>query len=134
MEEKLKHLEFIQLTITRMAANSFVIKGWVITLMAAVFAVSTGIQNSYIPFLNYFIVPVFWILDGYYLSQERKYRGLYDEIRLKENSAIDFSMNTKKFKEGDYKWTSSIFSKTLIIFYILLILISIGILKLISHG
>lgn len=134
MENKIKHLEFIQSVISRMASNSFVIKGWVVTLMAAVFAVSTGIQNSFIPFLNYFIVPVFWILDGYYLSQERKFRGLYDNVRGKPNNEIDFSMDTSLFKEGRYTWICSILSKTLIIFYLLLIVISVGILYLISNG
>ena len=32
-ENKLKHLEFIQNIITRMNSNSFVIKGWSITLV-----------------------------------------------------------------------------------------------------
>lgn len=39
-ENKIKHLEFIQLTIIRMNVNSFLVKGWLITLVAAVFVLS----------------------------------------------------------------------------------------------
>jgi hypothetical protein len=134
MDKKIKHLEFIQQVISRMSANSFLIKGWVVTLMAAVFAVSTTSDNFLIPFLNYFIVPVFWILDGYYLSQERKYRAFYDEVRLKNEEDIDFDMDASKFKGGKYSWISSIFSPPFIFLYLLLIVVSIGILYLLNHG
>ena len=39
LEEKLKHLEFIQNAINRMNANSFQIKGWMITITAALLAI-----------------------------------------------------------------------------------------------
>ena len=35
MENKIKHLEFIQSTITRMNQNSFQIKGWMITFVSS---------------------------------------------------------------------------------------------------
>ena len=35
-----KYLEFIQQTITRMANNSFLLKGWTVTLSAAIFALA----------------------------------------------------------------------------------------------
>jgi hypothetical protein len=37
MENKHKHLEFIQAAVNRMASNLFLLKGWTITLIAAVF-------------------------------------------------------------------------------------------------
>ncbi len=46
MENKNKHLEFIQMAITRMAANSFLIKGWSVTLVAALFALA-AVQDSH---------------------------------------------------------------------------------------
>jgi hypothetical protein len=36
-ENKRKHLEFIQGVITRMNTSSFLIKGWTITLVSALF-------------------------------------------------------------------------------------------------
>lgn len=128
MENKRKHLEFIQIVITRMNVNSFLVKGWVVTLMAAVFAISTAGDNFLILYINFFIVVIFWIFDGYYLSQERKYRALYDEIRLKKDEEIDFDMDASKFNTGKYTWIPSMFSKPFTIFYLLLIVISIGVL------
>lgn len=124
MEEKIKHLEFIQAIITRLNSNSFVIKGWVITLMAAVFAISAAEKDLFIGFLNYLILPAFWVLDGFFLSQERQYRGLYQEVAKKKNSEIDFSLNAKEFNKGRNIWLSTIFSSTLIVFYASLIILT----------
>ena len=35
---------------------------------------------------------VFWILDAYYLWQERLFRAVYDSIRQKSEDEIDFEM------------------------------------------
>lgn len=39
-EDLLKHLEFIQYIINRMAKNSFLLKGWTVTIVAAFFALA----------------------------------------------------------------------------------------------
>jgi hypothetical protein len=61
---------------------------------------------------------MFWALDGYFLSQERRFRSLYDRVRKLDESAIDFSMNTESFK-SEYRntWVGSMLSKTLLIYY-----------------
>jgi hypothetical protein len=38
--KRIKHLEFIQATIVRLASNSFLLKGWTVTLVAALFALA----------------------------------------------------------------------------------------------
>lgn len=123
MNERLfKHLEFVQSVINRMASNSFLIKGWVITLVAALFALSAKDSDITYILISYLPVPAFWILDGYYLWQERLFRALYNDIRIKDESQIDFSMNTKEFIKGKNTWLWSIFSVTLNVFYISLII------------
>ena len=114
MEKKMKHLDFIQLVITRMNANSFLLKGWTVTLMVALFALD--ISKANISFIKISFLPVilFWVLDGYFLYQERKFRDLYDEVRLKEESQIDFSM---KRSSSVKKFFTAVFSKTLSLFY-----------------
>ena len=94
-ENKNKHLEFIQLVITRMNVNSFLLKGWSVTLVAALFAFAAKDTNIQYVLITYVSTPIFWFLDGYYLSQERQYRGLFNEIRLKKEMQIDFDMNAK---------------------------------------
>lgn len=99
MGNKMKHLEFIQAVITRMAGNSFLIKGWAVTIVAAIFALAAaGGKPSIIP-VAYLPVIVFWTLDGYFLRQERLYRKLYDAVRVLEEEQIDFSLNASIYSD-----------------------------------
>jgi len=82
MDKKIKHLEFIQAVISRMAGNSFLIKGWSIALVAASFALAAKDTNINYIFVAYFPILIFWLLDGYFLWQERLYRDLYDRVRV----------------------------------------------------
>jgi len=132
MENKRKHLEFIQLTITRMTVNSFFIKGWTITLIAALFALSAKDANAHYLVIAFFPIPVFWLLDGFFLWQERLFRALYDKVRIVDEHKIDYSMNTSHFVGGRNTWTRSVFSMTLNIFYGFLIFILILVIKFIS--
>jgi hypothetical protein len=116
-ENKNKHLEFIQLVITRMNVNSFFLKGWSVTLVAALFAFAAKDTNIQYVLITYVSTPIFWFLDGYYLSQERQYRGLFNEIRIKKEDQIDFDMNAKKYDKNKNRWIPSVFSLTLLLFY-----------------
>lgn len=117
MENKRKHLEFIQLVITRMNVNSFFLKGWSVTLIAALFAFAAKDSDINYVIITYISTPIFWLLDAYYLSLERQYRGLYNSVKDKEEKDIDFDMNAKQFEKGKDTWLSSIFSVTLLFFY-----------------
>ncbi len=117
MENKVAHLEMIQAVITRMARNSFLIKGWSVTLVAALFALAAANTNELFVYLAYFPAFMFWALDAYFLRQERLFRKLYDHVRGAENERVDFSMNTKPFDEKvDGTWGVA-WSYTLRLFY-----------------
>jgi hypothetical protein len=117
MDKKVKHLEFIQNVITRMNSNLFMIKGWCITIVSAIFILSERDTNSL--FLLFSIIPCisFWLVDGFFISQERKFRALYTDAAKKKEDDIDFSMDTSVYKKGYYTWCAGIFSKTLLPFY-----------------
>lgn len=121
MENKQKHLEFIQTVINRMAGNCFLLKGWAITLVTALFALSAKDSNHNYFLIAYFLVIIFWILNGYFLSQERLFRALYDHVRKLDEPKIDFSMSTSGFENSKNNWLCSIFSQTLLIFYLTLV-------------
>lgn len=134
MENKRKHLEFIQNTISRMSGNLFFLRGWTITLITGLFALSAskGTYDGYI-LLAYFLLAIFWILDGYFLAQERRYRCLYDEVRKLDENKIDFSMKTRKYQsEWRNTWFGSMLSATLLWFYIPLALAMLVVLQLIN--
>ena len=76
MDRKLKHLEFIQGTINRLSTNSFLLKGWSVVLVAALFALSAKDADIKFVYLALFPAVVFWGLDGYFVLMERVYPEL----------------------------------------------------------
>ena len=80
IERKVKHIEFIQSNIASMNQCSFQMKGWMITVVTALLALfaasineETGIGNTAFIFVAIVPTMIFWILDAYYLQQERKF-------------------------------------------------------------
>ena len=116
----------IQDIISRMAGNSFLLKGWAVTLIAGIFALSSNDTDKVYFLVAYIPILVFWGLDSYYLCQERKYRKLYDYVRIKDNAQVDFSMNTSLSDIQDEKVTylNCVFSVTELWFYFPLALLS----------
>lgn len=118
ISDKHKHLDFVQAAINRMASNLFLLKGWSITLIAALFALAAKDSNQFYVLIAYFPLFIFWFLDGYFLSQERKFRALYDHVRKQEEGQIDFSMDTRPFSNDPRTtWLGAMSSKTLVIYY-----------------
>ena len=114
---KIAHLQMIQAVITRMAGNAFLIKGWSITLVVALFALGAANTNELFVYLAYFPTFMFWALDAYFLRQERLFRKLYDHVRTTEDGPVDFSMNTQPFAENaDGTWSVA-WSHTLRLFH-----------------
>jgi len=127
MDAKLKHLDLIQSIITRMANNSFLLKGWAVTLLSGIFALAWNQESIWHFILAYIPVVMFWFLDSYYLQQERLYRGLYDKVRQTDEGSITFSMIPPPVAEKEtYQYFKVLFSKTESGFYVpLIILITI---------
>lgn len=122
MEKKTKHLEMIQGVINRMASNSFSLKGWNVVLVSALFALAAKDSNTDFILLAYFPALAFWILDGYFLQQERLFRKLYDRVRAMKEEEIDFSMDTSPVTKEVKCWGCVCFSKTLFVFHGVIIL------------
>jgi hypothetical protein len=123
-ESKLKHIDIIQSTISRMAQNSFTIKGWTITILVGlfVFLQKDNFRNNMIIYL----VPIifFWSLDSYYLWQERLFRKLYNDVIVNVTEESDLSMNIIQYK-NTVKFFSSLFSVSEIMVYLPLLLITL---------
>lgn len=119
-EKRIAHLTLIQGVITRMAGNLFYLRGWVITLIAGILVLLTQTGTGKFPviFLSIIII-IFWGYDGYFLALERKYRDLYDKVREKKESEIDFSMKLDKdiLERKQNSMIFCIFSLTLLFFY-----------------
>jgi len=115
-EYMLKEIDIIQDIIKRMAFNSFMIKGWAITLVVVALLLKGAkyqVGIAFIPLL------VFWFLDAYFLWQERLYRKLYDWVvdnRLNTEEYL-FDMNAYRFKDKVQSISRIMFSITLGWFY-----------------
>ena len=123
IEKVVKHLEMTQAIINRLGRNSFLLKSWSMTILVAamVLIAKEDLQNSYFVLILFLPIVGFWILDGYFLWQERLFRYVYDDIR--EQTDTDFKMDLGKHKDKPKcSWISAIFSVTLVIFYLIEVL------------
>ena len=125
-----KEIDLIQSCISRMAQNSFMVKGWVITLVAACCAVSSlNLSEWKILFIfGALAIILFWYLDAYFLKMERLYRFKYEWVinnRLKKDEfAFDLNPYNKQMWNTGKEEPSIIgvmFSKTLLPMYLLLL-------------
>lgn len=122
----MKHLEFIQAVINRMARNSFQLKAWSLTLVAALLALA--INNSDPELSTIAIVPgfAFWGLDAYYLRLEKLYRALYDDVRVTSNVVSRFSMDTSPYESEVESWPKMLHSTSISLFHGVLILVIVA--------
>jgi hypothetical protein len=122
-EEKRQHLEFIQNVITRMNTNSFQLKGMAITIVSAFLAIYAATENIIFIFLGIFPTILFWFLDSYYLQQERKFRGIYNDVTGLKNVIVIklYEMPIQKYtrnKDKQYCFWSVFLSRTILPLYI----------------
>jgi hypothetical protein len=113
---KIKHLEFIQSVIARMASNSFFLKAWSVTLLAGLSALAAKDAKTGYILIAFIALVTFWALDAYYLGQERAFRGLYDQVRLSDAASIDFAMKPLEGRAPE-RWARAFISATTICFY-----------------
>ncbi len=120
LQKVVKHLEMTQDIVNRLGNNSFLLKSWSMTVIVAamVLIARQSIQSPYLVLALILPILGFWILDGYFLWQERLFRQVYNEVRLQDDT--DFEMDvTKHRNKPKCSWASAAFSLTLIIFYLI---------------
>ncbi|HEX3652377.1 MAG TPA: hypothetical protein VHU18_06095 [Rhizomicrobium sp.] len=116
MEAKIKHLEFVQNAIARMAGNSFLLKGWAITITGALIALSFKEIDTRYVLVSGVALLFFWLLDAYYLSRERRFVNLYEHVRKQNERDVEFSMDARGFSKRSH-WLRCAVSTTLLLFY-----------------
>lgn len=127
-EFKRQHLEFVQSVITRMASNSFQIKGFTM-VMATLLAGLWGESKNMI-FL-WLLIPVTvmcaWV-DAYYLQLERKYRELYKRsvAQLEEKHSLKeiYNMDVRSISHSYWR---CLFSKSMVMPYLIILLLIVGV-------
>ncbi|WP_048340901.1 hypothetical protein [Clostridium novyi] len=123
----IKHLEFLQDIIKRMANNSFKIKGWTITLVTAILGLLATKNLLTLKYISILIIPIlgFAMLDAYYLRLERIFRKKYNEfVKAYNNKEYDklniFELSTEKPENIKISYFNNFFSTSIIGTYAIL--------------
>jgi len=125
-KDRRKHLDYIQAIITRMNANSFQIKNMTVIILTAILALFAATPKVLLLFIAGFSAFIFWLLDAYYLQQERKFRKMYYDVAdITNNHEIKpYEMPVDKYKGNGCSFGESFFSKTIVLFYFSLVLVT----------
>lgn len=120
-----KELDLIQDVIKRMASNSFLLKGWLITLVSIIVALTKGssleIDNIVVYIVLFTVILCFWYLDSFFLRTEKLYRELYQWVvkeRAKGNTEKLYYLDApNRFNKKVEPIADIMLSKTLAYFY-----------------
>ncbi|CAM5387482.1 MULTISPECIES: hypothetical protein [Streptomyces] len=129
--DRVKHLEFIQATIARLGTNSFLVKGWALTLGAGFLALSAGQKSGTVAGAGVVPLLCFWFLDAHFLRQERLYRRLYDAARRPDSTVEVLSMDVRPFRP-DAPLYRAVLSDSLGLFYGALVLTELALVIVLS--
>jgi hypothetical protein len=97
---QVEHLNMIQGVIGRLAQNSFVVKGWSITLTAALLGFAAKDHDTSFAWIAFGAAAVFALIDAWYLANERKYVHLYARA-VEPNSTVGWSLDAGRPGSGD---------------------------------
>lgn len=120
-----KEIDIIQNCINRMASNSFLIKGWFITLILGFIAFGYEKIDFKIFIILLLIITIFcWISDSFFLQLEKKYRKKYNWVIKNRSTNSNFLYNlnpheTKMWDDDKIKigFWEIFFSKSLVFIY-----------------
>lgn len=133
-EDKRAYLQMLQEPICRMSTISAIFKGFAATIVAGISAISYASTNIWVLGLSFLPVLAFAVLDVYYLKLERKFRFLFEQVRM-DRHEIDFSMKLtndplENISAKARTW-DCIKSPSIYLFYplMLLILVAVFVLK-----
>jgi hypothetical protein len=117
-------LNMIQAVINRLAGNSFLLKGWTVTLMAGLLGFASANSSRGFALIAVFVVIVLGTLDAYYLALERAYRELYDREAARQD-ATSWTLKAPPVGRGDV--LDALSSISISGFYGAVLLVTVGV-------
>lgn len=114
-----KEIDLIQSCISRMANNSFLLKGWTVSLVAVALVLVKEIDRHLLELILLIAVICFWYLDAFFLRTEKLYREIYKWVLQNRDQTSDYlyDLNPHRFKDNVKPEFCIMFSKTLLVFY-----------------
>ncbi|MSU00126.1 hypothetical protein [Tissierella pigra] len=102
IEEIHKEIDLIQDCIKRMENNSFMLKGWLVSLYVVVLGLLPEKFNIWLICSVLITMTIsFWYLDGFFLRTEKIYRNIYEWClieRQRGNKELLYNLNLSSFK------------------------------------
>jgi hypothetical protein len=92
-DDRRKHLDFIQATITRMSAAATTTKSWMLPVVSATYGYALVQKATSVAVLGIATVFLFAYLDANYLRQEKRFRRLYMAVAEGKDRIAVFSLN-----------------------------------------
>lgn len=122
------YISLIEEIIKRMANNTFIIKGWAITVISALLTLGTSLKINFSIYIIIIVIDVaFCFLDCFYLRQERLYRNLYSYVikcSKDENEQIDYyNLNASLYSNKRTRYVNVICSKSILPLYGMLVIL-----------
>ncbi len=112
-----KHLEMVQGVVARLANYGATLKNYCLTLTTAVCGFAITLQRPLVALLALVPILIFAGLDAQYLRVERRFRGLFDQLREKDWSKLPtFEIDLKTAPPSGY-W-DAFTSWSIFIFYV----------------
>ncbi len=119
-EKRISYLQMIESIIDRMSNKSGNIKGFAVSIVVGVTALSFKETSPYVLVLSFLTVFIFLWLDLYYLGMERKYKYYYKQVCAGKD--VDFSLSLdlreSEIKEAKASKWQCLTSKSIYYFYI----------------
>ena len=89
-----KEIDLIEECIKRMASNSFLLKGWAVTILSVLIGLTVNTDNwKFGSVIAILICIVFWYLDATYLKLERLYTRKYNWIIKNRLTTKNYAFN-----------------------------------------
>jgi hypothetical protein len=107
-----------------MATNSFLFKGWAITVASALSAFAAVQTRTALLTIALVSTMMFWGMDGYYLWLERGFIELYNKVVGDSSGNVDFSMKFDR-SNAACRWLTTCWRPHLWIFYGSIILVDV---------
>lgn len=104
----LKEIDIIQSCINKVEQNSFIIKGWSVSIVAVILTLTPdNLNRQFVSAVLAVITLAFWLLDAFFLRVDRLYRWKYDWVVNNRLSSLAYIFDMDPYNSSMWRTTSN---------------------------